>query len=73
MKRIYEMKLTKSNFPRFKPIKRDMSPSPSSYRIEESKNHVMNKTIKYSLGKGNRETFVDFAARKNKSPGVVRY
>mmetsp|Transcript_13215 Transcript_13215/g.22419 ORF Transcript_13215/g.22419 Transcript_13215/m.22419 type:complete len:95 (+) Transcript_13215:1173-1457(+) len=73
MPRIFQNKISKMNFPRFQPIKRDLSPSPSSYQFEKSKDTTKQKPIKYSFKKQKRITYFEDKATRNKVPGAGTY
>ena len=75
MPRAPKAKIAKDNFPRFKPTKRTLAPSPSSYQFEKSKDQTMVRNAKFSIGKGPRETYFAKEAKDSsrRSPGVGKY
>ena len=51
--RTYELKIHKTNFPRFKPLEKDAKPGPTSYNAADALNNSssMMNSSKYSMRK----------------------
>ena len=66
-------KIHTTNFPRFKPVQKDMSPSPTSYNAPDSLEKQKFSSVSYTQSKDIRIGPFEAKARKNKVPGAGTY